>query len=235
MSLPTKYTQEVLERAVCDSLSVAEVLRKLGLKWAGGTQAHITRRIKALGLDTKHFLGQGRNRGGNHLGGSKTLSWQEVLVYSRTGKREATERLRRAMIEAGVPHHCAFCPVKDEWNGRSIVLAIDHKDGDFLNNAKDNLRFLCPNCHSQTLTFGTRNLEIRKIEKERNRKFQDNVPLNDALAEPSRERLKHVEEMVASGCDAAIPERNVLHAEIEYLEKAPSSKMARVWIENSED
>ena len=37
------------------------------------------------------------------------------------------------------------------------ILQVDHIDGNYLNNLKDNLRFLCPNCHSQTSTWRGRN------------------------------------------------------------------------------
>jgi len=55
-----KYTKETLEMAVKDCVSVAGVLRKLGLKEAGGTHSHISRRIQRFGIDTSHFLGQER-------------------------------------------------------------------------------------------------------------------------------------------------------------------------------
>ena len=40
--------------------------------------------------------------------------------------------------------------------GRPLTLAVDHVDGDFSNNEPDNVRFLCPNCHSQTEDFAGR-------------------------------------------------------------------------------
>lgn len=53
------YTNEEFIKAVKESLSLAEVMRKLGLKPAGGNYATVNRKIKALGLDTSHFTGQG--------------------------------------------------------------------------------------------------------------------------------------------------------------------------------
>ncbi|MFJ9392329.1 HNH endonuclease signature motif containing protein [Nocardioides sp. NPDC101246] len=48
---------------------------------------------------------------------------------------------------------CAECGCGEEWRGQPLRLHIDHVDGDFHNNVADNLRFLCPNCHSQTPNF----------------------------------------------------------------------------------
>lgn len=46
------------------------------------------------------------------------------------------------------------CIVTNEWNGKPIVLQIDHIDGDCKNNRYENLRLICPNCHTQTDTYG---------------------------------------------------------------------------------
>lgn len=51
---------------------------------------------------------------------------------------------------------CAECGITD-WNGKPLVLELEHKDGNSENNLKDNLCLLCPNCHSQTSTFKGRN------------------------------------------------------------------------------
>lgn len=50
---------------------------------------------------------------------------------------------------------CSICNLY-EWCGDKIPLDIDHIDGDFRNNFPDNLRFLCPNCHRQTPTWGNK-------------------------------------------------------------------------------
>ncbi|MDK1473775.1 HNH endonuclease [Streptomyces sp. 549] len=50
-------------------------------------------------------------------------------------------------------HVCVACGQSDLWHGRPLVLEIDHINGDRWDNRRQNLRFLCPSCHSQTRTF----------------------------------------------------------------------------------
>ncbi len=155
-----KYTKEVLEPLVRESKSFAEVIRKLGLRLSGGTQSNIVRRVRLAGLSTVHFLGCHRNRGEEHKGGPDKLHWFKVLVLNRSkvGKKEAPWRLRRAMVEAGIPYLCGECGGQPEWRGKSLILEVDHKNGNNLDNRKRNIGFLCPNCHSQTENFGSKNI-----------------------------------------------------------------------------
>lgn len=137
-----------LEDAVKNSFSVNDVLRSLNLSLAGGSHAHYSRRIKLLGFDTSHFKGSP---------GRKSFPKkpkEEILVVSKPGSsRTGRKQLLRAMIESGVPYKCFECGIS-EWQGRELTLQIDHEDGDWLNNQLGNLRFLCPNCHSLTPTYG---------------------------------------------------------------------------------
>ena len=65
---------------------------------------------------------------------------------------------------------CSLCGQGDSWNGKELVLQLDHIDGNSDNNEVSNLRLLCPNCHTQTETYTSRGTgpKIRKITK-RNR------------------------------------------------------------------
>lgn len=154
-----KYSKELLENLAKDSISVAEVIRKLGLKQSGGNHSHIARRLVKYGISTNHFRGQGSNYGSTHKGGPDKLISDQIFVYDRLGgRREHARTLRRALIDSGVPEQCSVCLLKPEWNGKKLVLHIDHIDGDFLNNCKENLRFICPNCHSQTENYGVKNI-----------------------------------------------------------------------------
>ena len=119
MSGIRKYTKDVLEPLVRDSLSYAEVIRKLGRTPGGSTQSLVVRRIREHGIDVSHFMGQGRNRGMSHKGGSDKKHWSEILVLRDKDFREKSYRLRRALIESGRKYECE-CP---ECDGVGWVLA----------------------------------------------------------------------------------------------------------------
>ena len=51
---------------------------------------------------------------------------------------------------------CSVCSI-NEYNGLPIVLECDHIDGNHTNNSIENLRLICPNCHSQTVTYKNKN------------------------------------------------------------------------------
>ena len=145
-----KYTDEELAHAVAQSTSVAQVMRTLGIKPAGGSHLHISKRIRRDGLDTSHFLGQAIHRGKVR----PRLSPEEILIRRQDrSSRTKPDLLRRALAEIGVRGCCAICGVGDSWCGRPLVLHVDHIDGDASNNLRENLRLLCPNCHSQTATY----------------------------------------------------------------------------------
>ena len=143
-----KYTKELLQNAVSKNISVAGVMKDLrgDIPPSGSLHAHLKKQIKKFGIDTSHFTGKAWNKGGTT---SQKISWEKVLVFHRNeDRKESTHRLRRALLESGRKYICEMCKIS-EWNKKSIVLEVHHKNGDNRDNRPENLIFLCPNCHSQ--------------------------------------------------------------------------------------
>lgn len=141
------YSDADLAAAVQQAWNYSEVLRILGTTPHGGAITHFRRRIERLGLDTTHFTGKPRNPG-VRLNGPRARRPAETVLVTGT-KRVAVALLRRAMTEVGIPLVCAACGLGDMWNGLPIVLEVDHINGNPHDNTPANVRFLCPNCHSQ--------------------------------------------------------------------------------------
>lgn len=90
--------------------------------------------------------------------GTRNLS---IMRFIARGERMDSQWLRIRLIKEGILENvCALCSQLPEWNGKPLVLQLDHIDGDHFNNNLNNLRILCPNCHTQTETWGTRKIKI---------------------------------------------------------------------------
>nr|WP_237552337.1 HNH endonuclease signature motif containing protein [Streptomyces sp. SID5789] len=148
-----KWTREILEPVIAESASVNEVLRRLGLDPVGGHHTNLSRRIKAYGIDTSHFTSVARTERQRHNRRRRTAD--EVLIEDTSdhARRVPGSRLKRAMRELGTEERCALCGIEPVWFGEPLPLEVDHIDGDWRNNRIENLRMLCPNCHSTTDSY----------------------------------------------------------------------------------
>src|SRR5579872_3921346 len=120
-----KYTREILEKLVKESLSIRQVMTKLGIyPISGGMHAHIKKRIKKEGLDTSHFRGQGANFGSKHIGGIGKYTFKEILILNKKGYRTKARRLRRALLEIGRPYACYICGLNGIWQEKPLKLEV---------------------------------------------------------------------------------------------------------------
>jgi hypothetical protein len=154
-----RYTFEMLSEAIPRHTSWNSLVRDLkgGTSGGGNSQGHFKNLATRWGIDFSHFTGKSWAKG---TASPRKLSPQEALTnYGGTDRLHApgARVLRRCMVDIGVPLQCASCAIGPEWNGMRLQLQVDHIDGDRFNCTKENLRFMCPNCHSQTHNWGIKN------------------------------------------------------------------------------
>jgi len=145
-----KYSSKDIQQAVKESRSISSVMRRLGMKVTGGSHSALRARINREKIDTSHFTGAAWNVGGAFKFGPEKIDATLVLSKNRlNGQREKTYRLRRALTEVGVKYECSICNTLPIWNDKPLTLEINHINCDPFDNRKENLQFVCPNCHSQ--------------------------------------------------------------------------------------
>jgi hypothetical protein len=149
------YNIKELKEAVENSLSYSEVCRTLGLKPNGGNFSSIKKIIKINSINIDHFIGQSWNTGERFINNGVKYDLETVMVENSTYSRF---HLKRRLISEGIlDYKCVKCGNEGEWMGKSITLQLDHINGVNDDNRLENLRFLCPNCHSQTDTHSGKN------------------------------------------------------------------------------
>lgn len=154
----------------CGGMEIAEAIEKSGSMRAAALLLNIPfssfkRKASALGL----YL---PNRGGKNLPGERKAVC-DILVLKSSKTRTGRIQLKRALLEIGRKYECEKCGQSSTWNDEELILHIDHRNGVRYDDRQENLRFLCPNCHSQTTTFGFKG---RKHSEETKQKLRNCLP-----------------------------------------------------------
>jgi hypothetical protein len=137
--------------SICStSQTLAEIIRRIGLTSTSTAYRDVKRRARREGVSLKHIpQGLGSNAGRPN---PNRTPIEKILMSSNRGW------IKRAIIRDNLlPYSCAVCKNPPVWNGKPLVLRLDHINGDPLDNSLSNLRFVCPNCDSQLPTFSGRN------------------------------------------------------------------------------
>jgi hypothetical protein len=124
-----RWTRENLEATVAISESLADVMRRIGLRVSGGSHSNLKKRLLELNIDTTHFLGRAANRGKAHKGGYQKRTPEELLILGQPGFSTRARLIKRALIEVGVPEICERCGLGPVWRGKVLNLQVDHKNG----------------------------------------------------------------------------------------------------------
>lgn len=182
-----KWTNEQFIDAVKNSLSYAEVMRKLNLHVGGSNYDTIKRKIKELNLDTSHMTGKVWNQGERYKQVKKAQPLSEILVEHSTFI--STHNLRLRLLREGLKEYKCECCNRTEWMGKPIALELHHINGIKDDLRIENLQILCPNCHAFTDNYRGKNIN-KSTQKEtfdvNPCKFGEIVPnIVDDNAEPS--------------------------------------------------
>jgi 5-methylcytosine-specific restriction endonuclease McrA len=139
-------TKNEMKKLLDESKSMREVILKLGLQPNGSSgYMHVKNKIVKLGLEIPkyNYYGDGHSR--------RKYSNDEVFCKDSTLPRQKVKN--RIIKEKLIEYKCSDCGNNGEYNGMPLSLHLDHINGINDDNRLENLRFLCPNCHSQTETY----------------------------------------------------------------------------------
>ena len=144
-------SKEEIQERVNTCYCMKDVLLEFGYSGRSGTMTKTFYQIfEKFDIDISHFNPFKRN-----ISNTK-YNLKEILV--KDSNYSNSDRLKKRLLKEGLMEYkCEMCGNTGFWNEKPLTLQLDHKDGNHCNNEIDNLRFLCPNCHSQTKTYGSKN------------------------------------------------------------------------------
>ena len=197
--------KEFLQKIVKESLSKREILRKLNIVGAGGNYKTLDKYLKLYEIDTTHFTGSAWNQGENFKPFCTKIELEDILIENSTYSNSSN--LKKRLYKEGLKTpKCEHCGI-EKWLEKELSLELDHINGINTDNRINNLRILCPNCHSQTETFrrmkGSKPKKLKVVKEPvlnkciicntetKNKTFCSNrcVEINKIKNIPSKEKL----------------------------------------------
>lgn len=149
-------SKESLQKIANNCCSLQEVLNALGYqKRSGGIYMRLKSRLEEDDIDLSTLQDNFRNK--KREESCKMVNSDQLLVENSV---HANKMVRRYILrERLIQYKCHLCQIGSLHNGLPLTLQLDHINGVSNDHRLPNLRFLCPNCHSQTSNWGGRNVK----------------------------------------------------------------------------
>jgi len=156
-----KPSRDEFQKICSENSTLSDIITSFGLKPSGNYKI-LKQRIEEDKIDVSHIslgLHSNGSRKGRYWRGKNVYTLDEILVenssYGSLGS------LKKRLFKEGVwsKYECSICGIST-WNGKGLVLRLDHINGVHNDHRIENLRLVCPNCDSQLPTFskGSRGL-----------------------------------------------------------------------------
>lgn len=151
-------SKEDFQKLVYNCNSLKEILEKLNLYISSGNYRPLKRRLDDENIDYSHIkLGYGANKGKKFISKNQT-ALEDILIEN---SNYSGGNLKKKLFKENLLlNKCYKCGLEPLWQGEKLTLQLDHINGNSRDNRLENLRILCPNCHTQTETYGSKNKKM---------------------------------------------------------------------------
>ena len=156
-----KIPDDEFKKYVSESKTFTEILTRCGEEFKNINT--IKRRITKMNLDVSHIPSGRRHNSGRRFP-KEELSLEVGMSRLTTSSKWKRVHVKNFIIKHSLIPYVCECGVSNRWREKPISLQLEHKNGIANDNRLDNLCFLCPNCHSQTMTFSGKKLTKTFLE-----------------------------------------------------------------------
>lgn len=140
------YSVEELQAAVAASECWSDVCRKLNITICTFNYKRMQKLCRDNSIDYNHFDVKKTFR-------RNKKTWDADDIYTKNSLYPRSSLRQKVLKDDFMEYSCFQCQNVGEWLGSSLTLELEHVNGINDDNTKENLRWLCPNCHSQTPTY----------------------------------------------------------------------------------